>query len=98
MGEGAIIYAAPETIPSLIYDTQSPAVPQTTKIDVYSYGVLICEVSTSQFPDPEQYRSMMKQVKGQSPFVHGLIVSCMKRSPSDRPVMAQIITDLDKQT
>ncbi len=41
---------------------------------------------------------MMEQVKGQSPFVHRLIVSCMKRSPSDRPVMAQIITDLDKQT
>ncbi len=98
MGEGAIIYAAPETIPSLSYDAESPEIPQTTKIDVYSYGVLLCEVSTNQFPDPEQYRSMMEQVKGQSPFLHRLIVSCIKRSPSDRPTMAQIITDLDKQT
>ncbi len=98
MGEGAIIYAAPETIPSFIHDLDSPVVPQTTKIDVYSYGVLLCEVTTSRFPDPEQYRSMMSQVKQQSPFIHRLIELCTKRSPSDRPTMAQIISDLDRYT
>eukprot|EP00731_Ephydatia_muelleri_P035316 Em0113g18a len=26
--------------------------PQTTKIDVYSYGILLCEVTLREFPDP----------------------------------------------
>ena len=47
LAEGAIIYAAPETFP---HDPHSPPPPQTTKIDVYSYGVLLCKIITSQLP------------------------------------------------
>lgn len=96
MGEGAIIYAAPETIPSVVHDPDTPEVPQTVKIDVYSYGVLLCEVTTCRFPDPAQYRSMMDRVKEQSPFIYGLIVSCTKRRPADRPTMAHILRELDQ--
>ena len=39
-GEGAIIYAALEAFPQL------PTSPQTPKIDVYSYGVLLGEVTS----------------------------------------------------
>jgi len=43
-GEGAIIYSAPETFPHTDPITLPPL--QTTKIDVFSYGILLCEVIT----------------------------------------------------
>ena len=96
MGEGAIIYSAPETIPALVHDPDAPAPPQTVKLDVYSYGVLLCEVTTSHFPNPEQYRSMLQQVQRQWQFIYNLIVSCTKRAPEERPTMALVLDELNK--
>ena len=95
MGEGAIIYAAPETIPQA-YDPDTTPPPQTTKIDVFSYGVLLCEVITCQFPDPAQYRSTLRQIQSQWQFMHELIVICTKRNPEERPTMAQVLDKLNK--
>ena len=47
---------APETFPHL--DLQVRPAPQTTKLDVYSYGILLCEVATCQFPDPVKYNDV----------------------------------------
>ncbi|XP_064384499.1 probable serine/threonine-protein kinase DDB_G0271682 [Halichondria panicea] len=44
-GEGAILYTAPEAYPQPPSSRQPPP-QQTTKIDVYSFGVLACEVVT----------------------------------------------------
>ena len=92
-GEGAIVYTAPEAFP---VDLDCPLPPQTTKIDVYSYSILLCEVITCSFPDPERFRDMRSQVEHQWPLMHGLIVSCTERNPGDRPAMAQIIDKLSK--
>ena len=93
MGEGAIIYAAPETIPQA-HDLDTPLPPQTTKIDTYSYGVLLCEVTTGQFPDPARYRVMLRQIQSQWLAMHELIVHCTKRNSEDRPTMAQVLEKL----
>ncbi len=45
MGEGAIVYSPPELIPQLF--ARPP--PQTVKIDVYSYGVVLAEVMPVNF-------------------------------------------------
>ena len=61
-GEGAIIYSAPETFPHTDPTTLPP--PQTTKIDVFSYGILLCEVITKQLPeDSTIYRQMLQLVE-----------------------------------
>ena len=94
MGEGAIIYAAPETNPLANPGTLPP--PQSTKIDVYSYGVLLCEVVTTQFPDPAQYQGMLLQIRSQWLFMYELIVRCTKRNPDERPTMAQVLDKLNE--
>ncbi len=96
--EGAIIYSAPETFPVDIHDPNAVIPPQTTKIDVYSYGVLLCEVITNQMPASDDYRSMLQQVQQQWPFMYDLIISCTKRKPEDRPTMAAVLSELNKIT
>ena len=93
-GEGAIIYTAPEAFPLTDLDTEPP--PMTTKVDVFSYGILVCEVIASQPPFSENYRAMLQQVKTKWEFMYNLIVCCTKRSPLDRPTMAQVLDELDK--
>ena len=93
LGEGAIIYSAPETFPHVDPDVRPPQ--QTTKIDVYSYGILLCEVVTCQLPDPVKYQDMLKQVQTQWLFLYDLIISCTKHNPDIRPTMLQVLDKLN---
>ena len=93
-GEGAIIYTAPEAFPQT--DPDAPEIPHSTKIDVFSFGIVMCEVITAQMPKPELYRRRLEQVKGHSVPLHGLIVSCTKRNPEDRLTMAHVLDELNK--
>ena len=95
MGEGAIVYSPPEVIPQAFDPLVEPP-KQTVKIDVYSYGIVLCEVCTSRFPKAEDYRNMILQVQRERPQVYELIVECTKRDPSDRPSMAEVIVELSK--
>ena len=90
LAEGAIIYAAPETMPHQAHSPRAPKLLQTTKVDVYSYGVLLCEVATSRFPDPDHYPDMLEQVQREWPSMHGLIVSCTQFNPEERPTIADV--------
>ena len=95
MGEGAIVYSPPEVIPQAFDPLVEPP-KQTVKIDVYSYGIVLCEVCTCRFPKAEDYRNMILQVQRERPQVYELIVECTKRDPSDRPSMTEVILELSK--
>ena len=96
LGEGALVYTAPEAFPLPPY-SPAPRLPQTPKIDVYSYGVLLCEVVLAQFPDSDSFSVMVGRVSGVWPLMHELIVDCIKYSPVERPSMADILGQLDKR-
>ena len=92
--EGAILYLAPECLLEEIRGPSSPKFPQTPKVDVYSFGVLICEVVTRSLPT--QLRQMKAEVKSKWPFIYGLADICMNYNPKDRPTMLRILTELKK--
>ncbi|XP_064384486.1 probable serine/threonine-protein kinase DDB_G0271682 [Halichondria panicea] len=89
-GEGAILYTAPEAFPQSPYSPQLPP-QQTTKIDVYSFGVLACEVVTRTFPKSELFVRLLSSMEGVWRELHPLITSCVSHSPQDRPSMDTVL-------
>lgn len=88
MNEGARVYCAPE---AFTFDVNAQSdVTLTPKVDVYSYGILLCEVATSTFPDAKKIPSMLEQVSANWWQLHQMIVSCVEDNPDDRPTMARI--------
>ena len=91
---GAILYAAPETFPTA-YNPDAPPVPQTFKLDVYSFGVMLCEVMTDRFPKKEDYGDMLRQVQRTCLPIYNLIRQCTEYKQENRPAMAVVLTTLD---
>ena len=94
MGEGAIVYTAPEAFPTHPSLDVKPQ-PQTTKIDVYSYGILMCEVTLREFPDPDHLREMKEKMKTKDVLLHTLVMKCTQHMPDKRPTMAAVLNELD---
>ena len=68
---------------------------QSTKMDVYSYGKLFCEVFTSQFPDPQAFPSMLQSMVRSWPLMHKIIIRCVEHDPVNRPTMSSIVDQLN---
>ncbi|XP_027045029.1 probable serine/threonine-protein kinase drkD isoform X2 [Pocillopora damicornis] len=81
---GSRIYSAPEAL------TES----QTAKLDVYSFGVLLCEICTRKLPDPDRRDEQVAMVKNR--ILRALIRRCLKRAPEARPSMEDIIGELEQ--
>ena len=88
-GEGALVYSAPE----MRTDAHKPQAPSA---DVYSYGVLLCEVITSSFPDHSSLAGMLDKAKLDSPDVSNVIEKCLSVEPSNRLTMGEVITQLEQ--
>ena len=88
-GPGAPVYSAPEILKEM-------GIYQTAKVDVYSYGILLCEVTVEQFPDEESLPSMIQAVQGKWAFMHRLITSCVQYHPDNRPTMSYILSEFNK--
>ena len=90
---GAEVYSAPEALQAVIEFEEEKQTPQ---MDVYSYGILLCEVVTCQFPERQIFRGMLQKVRTQSQPLYGLVASCIKKDSQDRPTMKQVIQQLDR--
>ena len=85
-GPGALAYAAPE-----VADPKR----HSTKMDVYSFGVLVVEVFTKTLPF-QNLNTLKGQVQQQFPQYHQLVTSCTNQQSSDRPTMYDVIGQLNK--
>ena len=93
MGEGAIVYTAPEAYP--VHPSLNVKLPpQTTKIDVYSYGILLCEVALRELPNPDTLHEMKAKVIAKYPFLHPMVLKCTENEPERRPTMSRIMEQL----
>ena len=103
-GPGALVYGAPEAFQSITSPDRTKK--QTTKMDVFSYGILLCEIITCRFPERVHFQDMLHQVHSisnrpsgtrdtQGSLLHSLIVSCCHDDPSRRPTMKEISEQLD---
>ena len=92
LNEGARVYCAPEAFTE--NDKTRSDDTLTTKVDVFSYGVMLCEVVTAQFPEKDKFVSMLQRTRHLWPQIHPLILSCVEHHPVCRPSMADVLTTL----
>ena len=87
--EGAVTYSAPEV-------RTEARNQQTPKVDVYSFGVLLCEISLCQFPpDPREFAAFLTSVRDNAePRLYRLAQNCTKYSPEERPSMRDVLTQI----
>lgn len=65
---------------------------RSLQVDVYSFGVLLCEMSIRKLPDPEKRTEQISMVKKRQ--IRTLIRRCLQSDPEARPNMEEIIKDL----
>ena len=93
LNEGAVVYCAPEAFTDK--DKTRSDDTLTTKVDVFSYGVMLCEVVTAQFPQKDKFPSMLQTAHHLWPQIHPLILSCVEKDhPDHRPSMADVLLTL----
>ncbi|KAL9975215.1 hypothetical protein ACROYT_G012347 [Oculina patagonica] len=81
---GAMIYIAPEALTS----------NQTVKVDVYSFGVLLCEMCIRELPDPERRGQQIAMVTNR--LLRAFVRKCVQTEPGVRPNMEEIIEELEE--
>lgn len=89
---GAIVYCAPEATQSVGWG-ESDHIAQTPKMDVFSYGVLLCEVITCQFPALASFPYMTKMIT--MPVIQRIVRDCVEKVPKKRPSMTSIVRDIN---
>ena len=88
--EGAAVYAAPEV------STEHRS-KQTAKVDVYSFGVLMCEVCLCRFPPERQhFPETLSNVRLKYPKMFDLSLTCTNQTPQDRPEMEAVLQTIDQ--
>ena len=79
---GAAIYAAPEAYSSV----------QSTKLDVFSFGVLMIELLAFRLPDPCTRDKQLQAIPSKE--IQEIIASTLNRQPENRPEIPSIVSSI----
>ena len=85
-GPGNATYAAPES---------SNPRQQSPKMDVYSYGILLLEMATAQFPEHSLQSILLSTLLWREMKV--MITRCIREDPANRPTMNDVLRELQQQ-
>jgi len=88
VGPGCFVYSAPEV------RQESTAYTQSVKIDVYSYGILLIEMLTREIPTGS-IDGLLRSIWSRWPRCSSLINSCVRYDPNQRPLIKQVIDQLN---
>lgn len=67
----------------------------SSSVDVYSFGVLLCEVARDSLPEStESLMSSVEGLKGTLPQVASLAMSCVAPNPEQRPSIGQMVSKI----
>ena len=80
---GSPVYTAPES--------NNPAL-QSPKMDIFSFGVLLVEMCTCDFPAPERRAELMESIHHEG--LLNLIRRCLREDRDRRPTAAQLVDRL----
>ena len=86
---GSSVYAAPE---SLNPSQQSP------KMDTFSFGVLVLEMMSRQFPDAQRREPLLQSLTSRAPDMVRLISECTINDFNTRPTMMSVMYKLSSCT
>ncbi|CAH3154431.1 unnamed protein product, partial [Pocillopora meandrina] len=81
---GCLAYSAPE----------ARTTTQTAKIDVYSFGILLCEMCIREDPEPDRRDEQVDKMSNQA--LQEFVRQCLQTNPDDRPDMTEIIHKLEQ--
>ena len=65
------------------------------QVDVYSFGLLVCEMFIRELPVPQQVQDQISLVT--NGVLRELIMRCVTRAPEARPTMNDVIFVLTQQ-
>ena len=64
------------------------------QIDVYSFGLLLCEMCIRELPVPRQTEDQISLIKDE--VLRNLVTSCAQQDPEERPKMTEVIGKLEQ--
>ena len=62
------------------------------QVDVYSFGVLLCEMCVRELPDPQQRETQISRMVPRR--FQEIAQRCVQIEPGERPNMEEIIDDV----